>query len=358
MSDTEQQETVATERNKGGRPRKDANANVPLQEVYEVAVKKALTSSSASERTQALAQAGAMLTPTLGELRAKIKELEDAREATETALKTAQTTLDAANTELVPLREQVAKVAPMEAELADLKANLDARVSEARKELVEEAQQERFKAQRAEYAATEKLREAQSQFGQKGLQLLLDEVKKIVEQYSVSEPDPATLPNGISPLFLTLWGHSAIRSQLMIGYSKSFPEPNEAFKNTLLRVLRARLPLYEGTVPSDPVPEIDVKQAVLTAMARKWNVLEEIQKRNDAEAVQRQANFLRNHHAMMHSVEQDAARRGEGRSPIGEAESVSGVPLSEHLPMCVCKICSPNLKRPVSLDVIGGEESF
>ena len=357
MSEIETQETQET-KSKGGRPRKDANDNVPLQQVYELAVKKALTSSSASERTQALAQAGAMLTPTLGELRAKIKELEDARETAETALKTAQTALDAANAKVAELEPSVLRLPSVEAELADLKANLDARIAAMRTELVSAAQAHEWKAARSESEAREKLQDAQRQFGSKGLQTLLDYVKSIIEQNHVVEPDPASLPAGISPLILTCWGHSAVRAQLMIGYAKSFPEANEAFKNTLLRVLRARLPLYEGTPQSDPIPDIDVKQDVLVSMARKWNVLDEVQRLIDSEQVTRQANFLREHYAQMQSQSNDAALRGEGRTSIVPEVPVSSVPLSEHLPGCVGPCCSPGLRQRGSLEALDGVENF
>src|ERR1700677_2823526 len=76
--------------------KREAEAAKPLQQVYEEAVRKGLTSSSASERTQALAQAGAMLTPTLGELRTKIKELENACTTAEDALKIVATERDTA----------------------------------------------------------------------------------------------------------------------------------------------------------------------------------------------------------------------------------------------------------------------
>ena len=288
------------------------------------------------------------------ELTVQLKQAEDAREGAETALKEAQTALDAANTELATLREQVAKVAPLEAELADLRTNFDSKIVEARKELVSSAQEHEWKAARAENAAKETLQDAQRQFGARGQQILLDFVQTLVEQFNIPEPDPSALPNGISPLVLTLWGHSAVRAQLMIAYAKSFPEPSDNFKQTLLHCLKASLPVYEGMVQPDPITDFADKVSVLTAMAAKWGVLTDIQKLLEEAQIQRQANFLRNHYAMMQAEEHASALRGEGRTEIGvEEKSITGCPLSEHLPGCLCKACGGNVARlPNSMDEV------
>jgi hypothetical protein len=296
------------------------------------------------------------------ELTVQVKQAEDAREAAETALKTSQDALDSANVKIAELEPLAAQLPDMTAQYTELKANFDARVAEMRNELVSESQSKLWAAERAQSAATEKLREAQSQFGQKGLQLLLDEVQKLVQQFSIPEPDLATLPNGISPLFLTCWGNTPIRAQLLLSFAKSFPEPSENYTRTLVRCLKAQLPVYEGTPPSDPIEHLQDKIDVLRSLGKKWpGVLEEVNRQVEEAQVQRQADFLRNHYAQMHSEEQNAALAGMGRSPIGEPEpaSITGCPPGEpHLLGCVCSTCQPGLKRRSSLDVIGGEESF
>src|SRR5580692_2255584 len=227
--------------------KREAEAAKPLQQVYEEAVKKGLTSSSASERTQALAQAGAMLTPTLGELRAKIKELEDAREAAEDALKTVTTEHDTAQAILVIALQSALQGSAAKAELAALKTDFDARVADARKELVSEAQAHEWKALRAENATKDRVAEAESKFDKAGLQLLLDEMKKIVEQYKVPEPALATLPKGISSLILTCWNHSPAYATVALAYAR-YTEPTEEFKQQLYRVLATGLPVVPTVV--------------------------------------------------------------------------------------------------------------
>ena len=331
-----------------------------LREKFEAALHKGLESESAVERTAAIKATADMLNPNLTDLQKQVKQAEDAREAAEGALKTAQTALDAANAELTPLREQVAKFAPMETEYADLKANFDAKIAEARKELVEEAQQHEWKAVRAENAAKETLANAQSQYAARGQQILLDEVKRIIEENHIPEPVIETLPKGISPLFLTIWGNSPIRAQLMLSYSKTFPEPSEEYRQTLIRYLKATLPLqqFAGMEPPALVEHLHDKIEALRSLGQKWpGVLADIEQEFTQLQIERQADFLRTHTANMIAKEHDSALRGEGRTPISvKPASITGCPVSEHLPMCQCGVCSPGLKRPNSLDPI--EETF
>jgi hypothetical protein len=251
--------------------------------------------------------------------------------------------LPAVTTERDALLARVAELEPLAAQLPDmtaryneLKSNFDVRITAMREELISESQAHQWKAERSEHAAKDILMEAQAKFGQSGLQLLLDQVKRIIEENRVPEPDPASLPLGISPMFLTIWGHTPVKAQLLIAYANSFPEPSENFKQTLFRVLRAGLPQYEGMSQSDPIPDLAVKREVLIAMAQRWNVLDEVQRRIDDEAVQRQADFLRNHYAQMQSQSNDAALRGEGRTEIGvEEQSTTGY-TGPHDPACCC----------------------
>lgn len=235
-------------------------------------------------------------------------ETEEAKAAATAATENAE--LAAANTELATLREQVAKVAPLEAELADLRTNFDSKIVEARKELVSSAQEHEWKAARAENAAKETLQDAQRQFGARGQQILLDFVQTLVEQFNIPEPDPSALPNGISPLVLTLWGHSAVRAQLMIAYAKSFPEPSDNFKQTVLRFMSR----------PDSTPDFNVRREVLIAMAVKWSVFNELQRITDAKDLQRRADFLRNSNAILQRTEMELTRKGYGRTEIGHEE--------------------------------------
>jgi hypothetical protein len=294
------------------------------------------------------------------ELTVQVKQAEDAREVAETALKTSQDALDAANVKIAELEPSALRLPSVEAELSTLKTANDEWKAEQHKLLVAEAQQCKWDAERARNAATEKLQDAQRQFGARGQQILLDEVKRIFEENHISEPeDLAKLPAGISPLFLTLFGHSAVRAQLLIAYAKSFPEPSENFKQTLVRCLKAQLPVYEGAPPSDPIEHLQDKIDVLRSLGKKWpGVLEEVNRQVEEAQVQRQANFLREHYAQMQSQSNDAALRGEGRTSIVPEVPVSSVPLSEHLPGCVGPCCSPGLRQRGSLEALDGVENF
>lgn len=288
-----------------------------LRDKFEVALNKGLESESAVERTAAIKATADMLNPNLTDLQKQVKQAEDARTTAEDALKTVTAERDTAQAILVIAIQSALQVPAVKGELADLKTNFDTRIAAMREELVAEAQQHEWKAVRAENAAKDTLKEAQSQFGARGQQILLDEVKRIFEENHVAEPeDLTTLPAGISPLFLTLFGHSPIKAQLMIGYAKSFPAPDENFKNTLFRVLRAGLPIYKDMPTADPVPDLAMKKDVLVSMAQRWNVLTEVQRRVDEEQVRRQADAMRNQTYELAEQQKELALRGYGRAAI------------------------------------------
>jgi hypothetical protein len=359
--------------------RREAENAKPLQEVYETAVKKALTSSSASERTQALAQAGAMLTPTLGELRAKIKELEDAREAAESALKTAQDAVSAANAKVAELEPIAARVV----ELETFKADVDSWKAEQVRALTEEATKKLWAAERARNEAQNTLQSAQRQFSNKGFEVLMEAMRDLVAANNLPQPDIWNLPKNVNPLLLTLWpGWTPIKASLFVGFMKSYPEPNDFFKQALERCLKERLPAHSSGIliplerlgiesdsivtnpRSEPrtIEHLTEKIEVLTMMASRWpGVLEEVQRRVEAEQVRRQADFLRAHNSQLARQASDMARMGYGRSEIGVQEDVSitGLPPDEPcLEGCICPHCQPGLKRPGSLDALDSGESF
>jgi hypothetical protein len=326
-TEIETQETQET-KSRGGRPKNPAPPTSAAA-VRELMAAEVVRSQPDKDRLRFL-----------GELLVSFEGVEARAETAASKLLPAtvaeRDTLLARVNELEPL---AAQLPDMTAQYNALKTDFDTRIAAMREELVAEARQREWAAARAENATKDRVGEAEAKFGREGLQLMLDFVRKLVEQFSIPEPDTETLPAGISPLVLTLWGHSRVRASLMIGYAKSFPTPSEDFTNTLFRVLRAGLPQYEGMAKADPIPDIDVKRDVLVSMARSWNVLDEVQRRVDAEQVSRQADFLRNHYAQMHSEEQASALRGEGRTSIVPEVPASSVPLSEHLIGCGCRAC-------------------
>lgn len=275
----------------------------------------------------------------LGELLVSFEKVEAQGETSAAKLLPAvQAELDAASAKIAELEPVAARVA----ELETFKADVDSWKAEQVRVLTAEAQQHRWASERAENNAKDTLATAQAQYGARGQQILLDEVKRIFAENHIAEPDVAHLPKGISPLFLTLFGHSPIKAQLMMAYARSFPEPNQAFRQTLLRYLRETLPLqtFAGMELPKPTENLADKIAVLTAMAKRWDgVWPDIQREFEQLQIERQAAFLKNHNAAMSAQEHDAAQRGEGRTPISVAQPVSSVPLSEHGLNCSCKLC-------------------
>ena len=262
----------------------------------------------------------------------------DAETAASKSLPAVVAERDAALAKVSELEPIAAKVA----ELETFKATNDEWRAEQVRVLTEEANKQRWAAERAENNAKSALKEAQLQFGARGQQILLDFVERLIEQFSIPEPAPETLPAGISPLVLTLWGNSAIRSQLMMVYSRSFPEPSEAYRQTLLQLLKTTLPLqnFAGMEPPAPVEHLREKIEVLRSLGQKWpGVLADIEREFEQMQVQRQAEYLRNHNAQMSALEHDEALRGAGRTPLGQQAPVSSVPISEHLPGCPCRAC-------------------
>jgi len=220
-------------------------------------------------------------------------------------------------------------------ELTDLKMNFEAKVADMRKELVAEAQRHSWDAQRAENNTKFKLDEAQEKFGQSGLQLLLDEVKKIVEQYNIPEPDPANLPRGISPFYLTLWGRTPAYAHVALAFAR-YTEPTPAFKEQLFRVLSVGLPASgvlvmpdwrdENGEPHreypkpDVIPDLEARREVLTKMAIKFGCLDEVQARVDQKHAEILGHQREEQLASLSRQEADLQRLGYGRSPIGVEE--------------------------------------
>jgi hypothetical protein len=255
---------------------------------------------------------------------------------------------DALLAEVSGLREQAAKFATMETEYGELKTNFDARIAAMRTDLVAESQQKLWAAERARNEARNISEDVRAKFDKAGLQLLLDFVQKLVEQFSIPEPDPSTLPKNVSSLILTCWGYTPTRATLMLAYARSFPEPNQAFRQTLLRYLKETLPLqsFAGAELPKPTENLADKIAVLTAMAKRWDgVWPDIQREFEQLQIERQAAFLKNHNAQMAAQEHEDAARGMGRTPISVAEpaSITGCPPGEpHLAGCVCCACGGN----------------
>ncbi len=288
--------------------------------------------------------------------------LQSQERSEERAEKSAVSLLATITAERDTLAARVAELEPIAARVVELetfKATNDEWRAEQVRALTEEATKKLWAAERFRNEAKNISEEAHSKFDKAGLQSLLDFVQKLIEQFSIPEPDPTALPNGISSLILTCWGYTPTRATLMLGYAKTFPEPSEAYRQTLLRYLKATLPLqqFAGMEPPAPVEHLREKIEVLRSLGQKWpGVLADIEQEFTQLQIQRQAEFLRTHTAEMIAQEHDSALRGEGRTPLGQQAPVSSVPPELHLEGCCCPIHAPGLRRPNSLDVV--EESL
>jgi hypothetical protein len=309
-----------------------------LRDRFEAALQKGLESESAVERTAAIKATADMLNPNLTDLQKQAKQAEEDREAAESALKIAQTALDAANAELGPLREQAAKFVTMETEYVDLKTNFDARIAAMRDELVAEAQRHSWDAQRAENAATEKLREADNKVSASGWTELRKTLAELIARHGIPQPDfwatSATMPAA----FWQLWGWSDKKAKIFTALKSGYKQPTEAFKQQLLRHLKATLPLqtFAGMEPPAPIENLSDKIAAMTEMAQRWNVWTDIQRQFESMQVERQAEFLRVHTANMIALQNEDALRGAGRMEISvEPVSPTGY-TGPHPPECVC----------------------
>jgi len=304
-------------------------------------------------------------------LRTEIAELKKKLATAEETLSPVTTERDTLLTEVSALREQAVKFATMETELADLKSNFDAKISEARKELVFEAQQHRWASERAANQAKYTADEVREKFGQAGLQLLLDEMKKVVEQFNVPEPDPANLPKGISAMYLTLWNRTPAHARVALAFAR-YTEPTQAFKEQVYKVLATGLPVSPTLImPSvdeqlrnenaqphyvypkpDEVPDLAERREVLTKMATKFGCLQEIQDRVDLRRAEILGQQRQENTASLQRQQEELARMGYGRSEIAEPQPVSSLPVSEHVLGCCCKLCGGNGVRNDSLEEI------
>lgn len=326
--------------------RREAESALSLQETYELATKRGLLSESSVERAAALQQAGAMLVPNLGSLRNEIKSLTKHAEDAEAALNVVQQQRDTAQAILVIACQSALQGSAAKAELADLKTNLDSKIVEARKELVSSAQEHEWKAIRAENSAKELMESAQRQFSTTGLEALLEAMKRLVEFHKIPMPDIWHLPHDVNPLLLELWGWPRIKSQLFVGYTKSYPEPTAEFRQLLFKYLRARLPIH-GTMP-DPVEHLGVRLEVMQMMCARWpGVMESAQRQVDELEAQERGQAMLNNGRLLAEQQVELSRRGYGRSEIGVPQESETQTDPHHWNGFIP--CNPPI-RPVSQD--------
>jgi hypothetical protein len=298
--------------------KREALKNRTTEEVYQDAVKRGLESNVAAERVAAIKAYADERNPGIIEMKDKVKIAEDRAAKAEAALSAITGERDTAYGVLCLATQSALQLTATKGELADLKANLDAWKAEQKKLLVAEAQQHQWDAERAERAAKETREAARQEFSKKGYEALLDAMRSLVERHKLSEPDIWSLPKNINPLFLTLWpGWTPIKAQYFVAFTQGYPEPNEGFRQMLIRCLTASLPSYGGIKP-DPVENLGVRLEVLYMMCERWpGVLESAQRQVTEEQIHRQADFMRDRTYELAQQQTALAQRGYGRESLG-----------------------------------------
>jgi hypothetical protein len=320
--------------------KREALKSRTTEEVYQDAVKRGLESNVAAERVAAIKAYADERNPNITEMKDKVKIAEDRAAKAEANLVPVVTERDQAQGVLCIAIQSALQGSAAKVELADLKTNFDAKISEARTELVAEAQQCEWKATRAENAATDKLREADNKVAASGWTELRATLADLIARYSVPMPDFWETPSTMPSAFWELWGWSPTKAKVYTAFKSGHKEPTEAWRQQFLRHLKATLPfvqMYAGMEPPAPIENLSEKVACMTEQAKRWNVWPEIEREFEQAQVERQAEYLRGHYAQMASLQNDSALRGEGRSPIGQAEPVSITGYTgPHDPACCC----------------------
>jgi hypothetical protein len=241
---------------------------------------------------------------------------------------------------------KVAELEPLAAKAPELEKVLAEQAQwkeEQVKSLVASAQAHEWKAARSEAEAAEKLREADNKVSASGWTELRSTLADLIARHSVPMPSfwetPATMPSA----FWELWGWSPTKAKVYTAFKVGYKEPTEAWRQHFLAHLKRTLPLrqFAGMEQPAPISDLSERIAAMTEQAQHWGVWPEIEREFERLQVERQADYLREHYAMMQAQSNDAALRGEGRTPIGEAEPVSITGYTgEHPPECACPNCN------------------
>ncbi len=261
----------------------------------------------------------------------KVGPLRDEIAALKKSLAIADASMAAVTAERDALAVQVAELRPLadrlpaaESELAELRAQFDMRVADLRDELVAEAQRHFWDAQRAENAATEKLREADNKVSASGWRELRATVADLLAKHSVPMPDfwatSATMPSA----FWTLFGWSEAKARIYTAYKAGYKEPTEAFKAHAYRILTEGLPTFpmlvqqteNGPQPiypereQKPIADLGVRTECIREMCQRFNCLTEIQARVDERQADELGQHLRNTANSLQVQEQELSRLG------------------------------------------------
>jgi hypothetical protein len=336
-----------------------------LQEKFEMALKKGLESESVALQTAAIKATADMLNPALGELTTKLKQAEDRLDEAKSSLKeitTERDTLAAKVVELQPLADKAGELDTLRAENETWKAD-------ARKELVSMAQQERFKAEATLRAAEEKLHTAENTVASSGWTELRSTLADLISRYSVPMPDFWSTSSDTMPsAFWTLWGWSPAKAKIFTAYKASYKSATESFKAQAYKILTSSglpsFPIFQRQsedgsqqleyAPQVEIPDLGVRRECLLEMAQRFGCDREIQERVQRRQTEILGQHLRQNATSLEAQQISMSQRGYGRQQQEQPEeSLTGVPISEHLEGCLGKCCAGRgVRLPNSMDEV------
>ena len=286
------------------------------------------------------------------ELTVQFKQAEDRLDEAKSSLKETADALTAANAKVAELQPLADKAG----ELDTLRAENETWRAEQVRLLTADAQQQRFKGERAERAAAEKLHEADNKVAASGWAELRSTLAELISLHSVPMPSfwetSATMPSA----FWTLWGWSPTKARIYSAYKFSYDSPNELFKQQVYKILTAGLPAFHSPSEYQPeIPDLGERRACLIEMAERFGCLREIQKRVDQKQTEILGEHLQQTASNLEAQQIRLSQQGYGRELINvqPEESATGCPPGEpHLEGCQCPIHAPSSRRTSIEEVI------
>jgi hypothetical protein len=180
-------------------------------------------------------------------------------------------------------------------------------------------------------------------------------MKKLVEQHDTKEPDFWSLPPNINPLMMTLWGWPLAKARVWGFLRTSFSEDTPGFRQAALRVFLATQPQYPGEPERETISDLPARVDFFREACARFNCLDEVQAQADEAHAARHNAWTRRNAAARQEAEIELSRKyGIGRDAFSvDPQSLSTVPLSEHLPGCVGPCCSGRgVQHATSLDEV------
>jgi hypothetical protein len=211
----------------------------------------------------------------IGPLRLEIKTLSKQvadTEASLIAMTAERDTLAAKIAELQPLADRLPVV---DQELAALKSSFDARVAEMRAELVAEATAKLSKAEAAQRAASEMLKENERRFSAAGGAEFMERLTKLVEAHDIQLDFWSESPT-LSPSYYELFGWTPTKAKLWTGLRFSWQTDTEGFRQAALKAFIDAQPTYPGEGRREIPDDAGLKKDFFIEATKRFEVYDEI----------------------------------------------------------------------------------